>query len=368
MIGILAVFAQLERENIKERTKMGKEARAKEGKWGGGSSEPVGYDYDPNTELLIVNDYEKMQILEAIDLALKGTPFRTIANIMNDKGYKYRGRSKMLHDWDASRLKYVFASRLYLGYISYGGVWYKGYHEPLITQDTYDQLQKLLALRDEKYSHCRALTTKISTYLGGILYCKKCGARFTKQKGRKRNPTSPEPPTYYCCYSRNKKVKMMIKDPNCKNKYWHMDELDQLVFDEIKKLAIDSSYIFELRERKDVTNARTNKIEVLKKEIENIDAQISRFMDLYGIGKFTIDQVSQKVDPLNEQRKNIEKELTQLNAEMDIMSEDDAFQIINSFSDVLERGDFDEIRLTITSLIQFIEVDDEDIYIHWKFI
>lgn len=36
MIGILSVFAQLEREQIRERTMMGKEERAKEGKWHGG--------------------------------------------------------------------------------------------------------------------------------------------------------------------------------------------------------------------------------------------------------------------------------------------------------------------------------------------
>ena len=35
-IGILAVFAQLEREQIKERMVMGKDARAKSGKWMGG--------------------------------------------------------------------------------------------------------------------------------------------------------------------------------------------------------------------------------------------------------------------------------------------------------------------------------------------
>ena len=35
MIGILAVFAQLEREQIKERMSMGREARAKQGKYAG---------------------------------------------------------------------------------------------------------------------------------------------------------------------------------------------------------------------------------------------------------------------------------------------------------------------------------------------
>ena len=42
MIGILAVFAQLEREQIKERMGMGKLARAKEGKYGGSCNVPIG--------------------------------------------------------------------------------------------------------------------------------------------------------------------------------------------------------------------------------------------------------------------------------------------------------------------------------------
>ena len=64
MIGILAVFAQLEREQIKERTMVGKEARAKEGKWGGGSTEPIGYNYNIAKDLLEVDEYEAMQVRE----------------------------------------------------------------------------------------------------------------------------------------------------------------------------------------------------------------------------------------------------------------------------------------------------------------
>lgn len=43
------------------------------------------------------------------------------------------------------------------------------------------------------------------------------------------------------------------------------------------------------------------------------------------------------------------------------------FDIIDSFGDILERGDFHEIRSAIESLIDFIELDDDDITIHWKF-
>lgn len=169
------------------------------------------------------------------------------------------------------------------------------------------------------------------------------------------------------CYSRCKKVKKMIKDPNCKNKNWKMVELDNLVLDEIRKLAMNPEYYHELKKAKPVSD-EPNKIDAIEKEIEKIDEQISRFMDLYGIGKFTIDQVAGKIDPLNETRNKLQKELDTLNADAGKLTEAEMREIVESFSDVLEYGDFDEIRSLIESLIYYIEIDNEDIYIHWRFL
>ena len=60
MIGILSVFAQLEREQIKERMAMGREGRAKQGKWHGGGNVPIGYDFI--NDYLIPNEYEAAQV------------------------------------------------------------------------------------------------------------------------------------------------------------------------------------------------------------------------------------------------------------------------------------------------------------------
>ena len=147
-----------------------------------------------------------------------------------------------------------------------------------------------------------------------------------------------------------------------------MKELDDIVFNEIRKLAKDPRHITDLREKKKNSTDAPTKIDILRHEIEKIDEQISRFMDLYGIGKFTIDQVSGKVDPLNEQRRNLERELEQLNAEAGKISEEEAYEIIQSFGEVLDRGDFNEIRLTLETLIYYIELDEDMVYIHWKFI
>ena len=68
MIGILAVFAQLEREEIAERMMLGRIASAKEGNWRGGSGVPIGYRYIPKSATepgrLVVDESEAVQVRE----------------------------------------------------------------------------------------------------------------------------------------------------------------------------------------------------------------------------------------------------------------------------------------------------------------
>lgn len=361
MIGILAVFAQLEREQIKERMGMGKEARAKEGKWHGGSTQPIGYDYDPATDKLSINDYEAMQVRELYELFLNGTPLRTVERMFNEKGYTHKHGI-----WDPKAMRRVMANKLNIGYIKHRDEWYPGDHDPIIDEKTFNEATRLLKNRLEQYQLAGVKPGAQTTYLGGILHCKHCGGKYSKVLNSRYKEGKPKV-YWYSCYSRCKKVKKMIKDPNCKNKNWKMTELDNLVFEEIKKLAVDPEYIHQIRKEKHDKSDTPNKIDIIKHEIEKIDEQISRFMDLYGIGKFTIDQVSSKVDPLNEQKKALEKELDNLNAETGELTEEETYQIASSFAEALESGDFDAIRLVVESLIYYIEIDNEDVYIHWKF-
>jgi site-specific DNA recombinase len=261
-------------------------------------------------------------------------------------------------------MKRAMSHKLYLGYINYNGEDYKADHVPIIDEETFNRANELLAERKENYIHTGLKPGAQSTYLGGLLYCKHCGGKYAKCHGGSRKYGTLY---YYACYSRSKKVKKMVKDPNCKNKYWKMEALNELVFDEIRKLAIDSEYIHEIRENKSNASDTPNKIDIINKEIDTLNNQISRFMDLYGVGAFTIDQVSEKVEPLNARKNNLIKELENLNAESGELSVDNALQIIESFDEVLERGDFNEIRLIIEKLIYYIELDEDDVYIHWKF-
>ena len=69
MIGILSVFAQLEKDQITERFTMGRIGRSKAGYFHGGGNAPKGYDYIDGK--LIVNEYEAMQVKEVFELFLR---------------------------------------------------------------------------------------------------------------------------------------------------------------------------------------------------------------------------------------------------------------------------------------------------------
>ena len=144
-----------------------------------------------------------------------------------------------------------------------------------------------------------------------------------------------------------------------------MDDLDNLVFGEIRKLALDPDYINEIKETKE----EDERPSVIQKQIENIDGQISKLMDLYTIGGMPVDVLQERIHNLNDQRTKLENELENILAENEEkLTHSDAMEIVTSFADVLERGDFDEIRASIGALIDHIEIDNDDIVIHWNFL
>ena len=347
MMGILAVFAQLERSRITERTMIGKDSRAKEGKWHGGSTPPVGYDYIDDE--LVINEYEAMQIKEIADLFLKGTPIRTIEKMVTKKGYRHK-----YGEWDAKTIRRVLSNQLYVGMIKHRDKFYQGLHKSILDSKTFDQIQNLMAERREKYGS----TKPHQSLLGGILFCKNCGGRYARQG---LNGTQ----WVYMCYSRSKKMKKMIKDPNCRNKNYRMDELEAAILGEIRQLLINPERIEQVRENRPVNDV-SEKIKAITQETAKIDTQISKMMDLYALGTIDLDVISDKVAALNEQKTALTKELDSLNVPStdDTMTEEEIRSLAALMEDDLP---LEDKRNIIQSLINHIEIDEENIIIHWKF-
>lgn len=350
VLGVLAVFAQLERDNIRLRTMMGKQARAEEGKWHGSKWIPIGYDYTDGE--LIPNEYEVMQIREIVDLFLQRTPVRAIATMMTEKGYKHK-----YGEWEAKTIRRVLANPVNIGMIKKKDKFYKGQHQPIIDQETYD---KIMVIMDERRQQYGATYKGHKSLLGGMIYCKHCGGRYARQSNGKGS-------YYYSCYSRNKSIKKMIKDPNCKNKNFRALDLEYVIISSITQLALDPEYIDQLRENKSHDDV-SGKINAIKSEIEKIDSQISNMMDLYALGNMPLDVINKKVTALNKTKAALEKELEAL----DVPDADDAGMTneqIKNLAELINDKELtlEEKRAVVQSLIYYIEIDNDDIYVHWKF-
>ena len=159
----------------------------------------------------------------------------------------------------------------------------------------------------------------------------------------------------------------MIKDPNCKNKYWLIEDLDNIIFNEIKKLAVDPEYISKLKKDSE-KDSEVQQIYAIEKQIKSIGNQLSRFMDLYGLGTYSLEELDEKTKPLSEQRAKLQTELEKLQNNSKRITEDQVMKIVSSFDEVLEKGNLQDKRTVIEQLIKRIEIDGDDITIYWNFI
>jgi len=91
IINILSVFAEFERELIRNRIAEVRAALKRQGKRVGGAI-PYGYDADPFTKQLVVNGEEARRVREMFTMAAEGRRTSEIARIANEHGWRAKDR------------------------------------------------------------------------------------------------------------------------------------------------------------------------------------------------------------------------------------------------------------------------------------
>ena len=160
-------------------------------------------------------------------------------------------------------------------------------------------------------------------------------------------------------------MKAMIKDPTCRNKNYRMETLEAAILGEIRKLAIDPDRVEQVRKHRPVSDV-SEKIKAINSEIAKIDTQISKLMDLYALGTIDLDVISDKVAELNGQKTALSKEMDSMNVPSDdeTMTNEQVQELAALMNDDLP---LEDKRNIVQSLIYYIEIDEDDVIIHWKF-
>jgi site-specific DNA recombinase len=361
MIGILSVFAQLEREQIRERTRMGSIARAREGLYQGGIYFPIGYNYTDGK--LTINEYEAIQVRKIYEWYLEGMSPVKIAERLRGEGYTNRYGS-----WpelsNGSGVFRILCNETYLGKLRYDDVVVENAHEQIITQEQFEKVKVMREKRHEIYGN----TAYQSKYLlTGFIFCARCGARY----GVKHNYRNYK---YYECYSRAKTVKRMARADNCDNKNWRLDELEKRVECEVERLLFQPKYVDELvkkHEREIKSRTRTlDEADILRSKIAEGEKQINKLMDLFQSDSIPAEILSARIDKIYREKTDLSEQLEKLEPQKPKKDFDavSVNEMLNDMSTVWESAKQTEKRLILEALINRIILDGEHVNIQWGFL
>lgn len=331
MIGILSVFAQLERETIYERTRMGMLERVKSGLWMGGGIRPLGYDYDRNTGTLVRKTKQAEMILWVYKLYLEGMSPENICDTLGMSGERV--------------VRAVLKSPVYIGMIPYKGNLYEGKHEPIISKEMWDEVQTMIENRGKN-------DLKKSKYLlSGMVYCGYCGAKFRYQKW---TPTT----TKMYCYSQQKSRPRLIRDPDCPNCRADADEVEKIVQQELFKMSLDENY-FDKR----MTGNNEDSLAISENRKKEIEKQIQNLLGVLAEG-FITQEIKDKIRELENEKKRLIKQINnKKKKENNLKNFKDK---ICNLHEVWENLSFEEKRNILITLVDKIVIRDNDIMIYYN--
>lgn len=328
MIGILSVFAQLERETILERTRLGLRKRAESGLWRGGGKIPFPYDYDKEKGILVPNPEKVTTLNKMISLYLSGKSFNKIATIVG---------------MDESLVEKRIISITNTGKVPYKGEIFDGCHEPVVSEETYQEIIRMNKMRSKTRTARHYL-------LSGKIYCAHCGAKYRYQKWGSR--------TICYCYSQQKSKPKFIKDPNCKNKRVDSFEIEDAVLEQIFLMSLDEKKLdntFSL--------ANVSEIDELQKRLTGIVKQIENLLNFIVEG-IDIIEIRDKLKSLQEEREKIQKELDEAKTNNEkIESTKNMVLSLRTFWNMMT---FEEQRLIIECIIDKIVINNNNLKIYYK--
>ena len=357
MIGLLSVFAQLEREQIKERMQLGKLGRAKAGKSMMWAKTSYGYDYHKETGTMTINPVQSLAIKFIFESYLSGRSITKLRDDLNEKFPKEK-------PWNYRAVRKILDNPVYCGYNQFMGEIYKGNHEPIISKEVYDKTQKELKIRQRTAAeNVNPRPFQAKYMLSGIAQCGYClaplkilmgmyrkdGTRLVKYECHQRHPRKMRGVT---TYNDNKK---------CDSGFYLKDELEAFVLKEVNKLQHDSEYletIFSDNHKESIDR------ESYQKQIRELSKKLSRLNDLYIDDRITLEELQSKSSEFQSMRALLEKELENDPA----LKQDESKNIVKrelSKGDI-SKMDYESQKTIVRALIKKVQVTADSIVIKWR--
>ena len=357
VIGLLSVFAQLEREQIKERMQLGKLGRAKSGKSMMWAKTSYGYNYDKETGSMTVNEYEALAVKEIFTSYLAGMSITKLRDKINGEYPKQPA-------WSYRTIRGILANPVYCGLNQYKGQTFQGTHKAIISLDDFEQTQRELAKRQQtakELSNPRPFQAKYM--LSGLAQCGYCHAPLKVILGQKRKDGTRF--KRYECYQRHprktKGVTVYNDNQKCDSGYYDMELLEHYVLTRIAQLQNDPDKIQELFS--DDTSPAVDK-QAIQKQIDSLTLKLSKLNDLYLDDRITLDELRAKSSDFIKQRNALEEEMKKALNDKQAGKRKKIEKLLDA-SSVLDMS-YDNQKVIVRELIDKVQVTSDKIVIRWK--
>lgn len=357
VIGLLSVFAQLEREQIKERMQLGKLGRAKSGKSMMWAKTSYGYNYDKETGSMTVNEYEALAVKEIFTSYLAGMSITKLRDKINGEYPKQPA-------WSYRTIRGILANPVYCGLNQYKGQTFQGTHKPIISLVDFEQTQRELAKRQQtakELSNPRPFQAKYM--LSGLAQCGYCHAPLKVILGQKRKDGSRF--KRYECYQRHPRktrgVTVYNDNKKCESGYYDMELLEHYVLTRIAQLQNDPDKIQELFS--DDTSPEIDR-QAIQKQIDSLTLKLSKLNDLYLDDRITLDELRAKSDEFIKQRSALEEEIKKASTDKQAGKREKIEKLLDA-SSVLDMS-YDNQKVIVRELIDKVQVTSDKIVIRWK--
>ena len=274
--------------------------------------------------------------------------------LLEARGLRSRGdRRHSSQPLGLSRVHELLSYPYYAGIVSYRGKQYSGRHEPLITQELFDQVQAVLQAhglageRDRKHQH----------YLKGTIRCGTCGCRLVYS----RNKGNGGHYEYFVC-PRNQRG-------NCLQGYQPVDLVETAIEDHYRGVSLTDTERQEIRRAlsedlgERVTTAK-QEIDRSRGVLQEIREQERKLLNMHYEDRITSELFDDEQTRLRLRRQDAEALITRLNLSYQDIADtlDLALEIIGEdLHDLYLRADDTVRRLLNQALFKSLYVCDETI-------
>jgi site-specific DNA recombinase len=233
ILNVLLSFAQFERELIAERTRDKIAATRRQGKWSGGLP-LLGYDVEPKTSRLVVNEAEAARVRAIFALYREHQALRPVVRELDRRGWQTKhwrtrqGRPRGGRRFSRNHLRQLLGNVLYTGQVRYQQEVHPGEHPAIVDPALWQEVQALLR-RNRQPGRVRLGQGAL---LGGLLSCRACGCAMTASHTRKGNRRY----CYYICAGAQKRGWHSCPAPSIP-----AGAIEQLVVEQLRQLGPDTA-------------------------------------------------------------------------------------------------------------------------------